>query len=108
MTEANSPAALLRLLNPRLPQMLSALRTFVLAESPSVEKAPADRCCGIVAGEWRKHGARVERLAQKHRGDHLRISWQSQKSRASGQLLVLGPSDPLYPPRPPAKTPFPL
>ncbi len=96
MTEANSPAALLRLLKPRLPRMLSALRTFVLAESPSLEKAPADRCCGIVAGEWRKHGACVERLAQKHRGDHLRISWQSQKSRAAGQLLVLGHYDTVY------------
>src|SRR5260370_17511898 len=96
MTEANSPAALLRLLKPRLPRMFSALRTLLLADSPSLEKPPADRCCGIVAGEWRKHGACVERLAQKHRGDHVRISWQSQKSRAAGQLLVLGHYDTVY------------
>src|SRR5258707_13015880 len=93
MTESNSPSALLRLLKPRLPQMLSVLRTFVLAESPSLEKAHADRCCAIVAAEWRKHGARVERLAQKHRGDHLRIVWQPRKSRAAGQRLVLGHYD---------------
>ena len=96
MTEANSPSALLHLLKPRLPQMLSVLRTFVLAESPSLEKTSADRCCVIVAAEWRKQGARVERLAQRHRGDHLRITWQPRKSRAAGQLLVLGHYDTVY------------
>jgi glutamate carboxypeptidase len=93
---SNLPAALRRILTPRLPQMLSVLRTFVLAESPSLEKSPADRCCAIVAQEWRKRGSRVERLAQKHRGDHLRITWQSQKSRPVGQLLVLGHYDTVY------------
>jgi glutamate carboxypeptidase len=96
MPESNLPAALLRIVKPRLPQMLSVLRTFVRAESPSLEKSPADRCCAIVAQEWRKHGARVERLAQKHRGDHLRITWQAQKSRSAGQLLVLGHYDTVY------------
>jgi glutamate carboxypeptidase len=93
---SNLPAALRRILTPRLPQMLSVLRTFVLAESPSLEKSLADRCCAIVAQEWRKRGSRVERLTQKHRGDHLRITWQSQKSRPAGQLLVLGHYDTVY------------
>jgi glutamate carboxypeptidase len=106
MIDSNSPAALLRLLKPSLPQMLSVLRTFVLAESPSLEKAPADRCCAIVAAEWRKRGARVERLAQRHRGDHLRITWQSQRSRAAGQLLVLGHYDTVYSTGTLAKMPF--
>src|SRR6266436_3055107 len=106
MTEANSPAALLRLLKPRLPQMLAVLRAFVLAESPSLEKTPADRCCGIVAAEWSKRGARVERLTQKHRGDHLRITWQQPKSRAAGQLLVLGHYDTVYATGTLAKMPF--
>src|SRR5438445_4208971 len=86
--------------------MLSALRTFVLAESPSLEKSPADRCCTIVAEEWRKHGARVERLAQKHRGDHLRITWQPPVSRVVGQLLVLGHYDTVYATGTLAKMPF--
>jgi glutamate carboxypeptidase len=106
MPQSNLPAALLRLLTPRLPQMLTVLRTFVLAESPSLEKAPADRCCAIVAAEWRKRGARVERLPQKHRGDHLRITWQPQKSRTSGQLLVLGHYDTVYASGSLAKMPF--
>ncbi|HXN52234.1 MAG TPA: M20 family metallopeptidase [Candidatus Acidoferrum sp.] len=106
MTQSNLPAALLRLLQPRLQQMLSVLRTFVLAESPSLQKSPADRCCAIVAAEWRRHGARVERLAQKHRGDHLRITWQPQKSHTVGQLLVLGHYDTVYATGTLAKMPF--
>jgi glutamate carboxypeptidase len=107
MTESNLPTALLRILKPRLPQMLAVLRTFVLAESPSLEKSPADRCCAIVAAEWRKHGARVERLAQKHCGDHLRIIWHlQQKSRSTGQLLVLGHYDTVYSTGTLAKMPF--
>jgi glutamate carboxypeptidase len=106
MTQSNLSAALLRLLTPRLPQMLSVLRTFVLAESPSLEKVPADRCCAIVAAEWRNRGARVERLPQKHRGDHLRIVWQPRKFRAAGQLLVLGHYDTVYATGTLAKMPF--
>src|ERR1700738_3721189 len=105
-TQSNLPTALLRLLQPRLPQMLSVLRAFVLAESPSLEKLPADRCCANIAKEWRKRGARVERLAQEHRGDHLRITWQPQKSRAAGQLLVLGHYDTVYASGTLAKMPF--
>jgi len=106
MTQSNLPAALLRILAPRLPQMLAALRTFVLAESPSLEKAPADRCCAIVAAAWRKRVAHVQRLPQKHRGDHLRITWQPQKSRTAGQLLVLGHYDTVYATGTLAKMPF--
>jgi len=106
MTDSNLPTTLLRLLQPRLPQMLSQLRAFVLAESPSLEKAPADRCCGIIAEEWRKLGTRVQRIAQKHRGDHLRITWQPQKSRCAGQLLVLGHYDTVYAGGTLAKMPF--
>jgi glutamate carboxypeptidase len=106
MPPSNFPAALLRLLQPRLPQMLSVLRAFALAESPSLEKLAADRCCAIIAKEWRKCGARVERLAQKHRGDHLRITWQPQKQRPAGQLLVLGHYDTVYATGTLAKMPF--
>src|SRR6266849_6408531 len=74
MCETPPPKLLLKLLRPQLPQMLAMLRKFVLAESPSLEKPPADRCCGIVASEWRKRRARVERMPQKQRGDHLRIT----------------------------------
>ena len=96
MPEPNLPQEFLRLLKPQLPQMLATLRTFVEAESPSLEKDHAVRCCGIIAEEWRKHGVRVERLAQKERGDHLRITYWPNKARSSGQLLVLGHYDTVY------------
>ena len=100
------PKKLLRLLKPRLPQMLATLRRFVTAESPSLEKASADRCCGVIAAEWNKHGARVERVAQKHRGDLLRITYAPNKPRPSRQLLVLGHYDTVYSTGTLAKMPF--
>ncbi len=96
MPNAPLPEELLRLLKPQLPQMLDTLRRLVEAESPSLEKAAADQCCRILAEEWSKHGARVERIAQRHRGDILRITHAPGKSRVSGQLLVLGHYDTVY------------
>jgi glutamate carboxypeptidase len=96
MSDSPLPKKFLGLLKPRLPQMLVTLRQFVNAESSSLEKAAADRCCGVIAEEWSKHGGRVERIAQKHRGDILRITYAPDKSRSSGQLLVLGHYDTVY------------
>jgi glutamate carboxypeptidase len=106
MPDSHLPKKLLHLLKPRLPQMLATLRRFVTAESPSLEKAAADRCCGVIAEEWNGHGARVERIAQKHRGDLLRITHALGKSRPSGQLLILGHYDTVYRTGTLAKMPF--
>ena len=91
---------------PCLPQMLATLRRLVTAESPSLDKSAADHCCGLIAQEWNKQGARVERIAQKHRGDLLRITHSSGQSRPSGQLLVLGHFDTVYSVGTLAKMPF--
>jgi glutamate carboxypeptidase len=96
MPDSVLPKEFLRHLKPRLPEMLAVLRRFVVAESPSLEKFPTDYCCGLIAAEWHKHGAQVERLAQVHRGDHLRITYWPGKSRPAGQLLVLGHYDTVY------------
>ena len=96
MPQPSYPKQFLRLLKPRLPEMLATLGRLVRAESPSYEKAPGDRCASILAAEWRKRGARVERLAQKERGDHLRITWSPQKSHSAAQYLVLGHYDTVY------------
>ena len=106
MPDSNFAKNFLRLLKPRLPQMLTILRRFVTAESPSLEKAAADRCCSVVAEEWNKHGVRVERIAQKHRGDLLRITHPQEKSSRSGQLLVLGHYDTVYSTGTIARMPF--
>jgi len=106
MRNAHYPKEFLRRLKLRLPEMLATLQRLVLAESPSLEKAPADRCCNLLAAEWRKRGARVERIAQKRRGDHLRVTWWPQKSRAAGQFLVLGHYDTVYSSGTLSKMPF--
>src|SRR6202790_4976935 len=106
MSHTNYPKEFLRLLKLRLSEMLSTLQRLVLAESPSLEKEPADRCCDILAAEWRKRGAGVERIAQKQRGDQLRVTWWPEKSRPVGQFLVLGHYDTVYSSGALAKMPF--
>lgn len=96
MADSPFPLELLRVLKPQLPDMLRVLRRFVTSESPSLEKATADRCCAVIAREWRKRGAHVERITQKHRGDHLRVIFAPDPSRTAGQLLVLGHYDTVY------------
>src|SRR5260370_37881782 len=86
--------------------MLATLRRFVTAESPSLEKAAAARCCGVIADEWNKCGASMERIAQKHRGDLLRITHAPSKDRPAGQLLVLGHYDTVYSTGTLARMPF--
>ena len=106
MTQTSLPRTLLTLLRPRLSHMLESLRQLTLIESPSLEKEPADRCCNHLADEWMLRGATVQILKQRHRGDHLRISWSPATLRTSSQLLVLGHYDTVYPSRTLAHMPF--
>jgi glutamate carboxypeptidase len=106
MPDTNYPKEFLRHLKNRLPEMLSTVQRLVLVESPSLEKAPADHCCDVLAAEWRKRGASVERVAQKLRGDQLRVTWWPKKSRPAGQFLVLGHYDTVYASGSLAKMPF--
>jgi len=77
--------------------MLDLLRELVLLESPSLEKHPADRCCGFLADQWLLRGGIVHILKQERRGNHLRVVWPPTVSRPAGQLLVLGHYDTVYP-----------
>jgi glutamate carboxypeptidase len=99
MTETSVTKILLKRLRAQTPEMLACLRRFVECESPSLEKAAADRCCSLIAKEWRSAGAQVERIANAHRGEHLRIVWQPGEARpwrSNRQLLVLGHYDTVY------------
>src|SRR5579862_3141993 len=106
MSDVNYPREFLRHLRLRLPQMLATLERLVRVESPSLEKAPCDRCCSFLQKEWRKRGATVERIAQRHRGDQLRITWRAQTPRPAGQFLVLGHYDTVYSSGTLSKMPF--
>lgn len=97
MAESPLPLELLRALQPQLPDMLKVLGRLVTSESPSLEKVAADRCCSVIAKEWRKRGAHVERVPQKHRGDHLRVIFaRDHHSHPAEQLFVLGHYDTVY------------
>jgi glutamate carboxypeptidase len=99
-TEPPIAKSLLKDLRAQTPEMLACLRRLVECESPSLEKAAADRCCALLAEEWRALGASVERIPQEARGDHLRITWSLNdipgQSKPSAQLLVLGHYDTVY------------
>jgi len=99
------PQTLFSLLKPRLPQMLDLLRELVLLESPSLEKAPADRGCGFLADQWLLRGGLVHLLKQEQRGNHLRVIWSPNGSRQR-QLLVLGHYDTVYPTGTLSRMPF--
>lgn len=97
MPDLGLPTTLLRALKPRLPEMIRTLRGLVEAESPSLEKTRAGRCCHLLAREWRRRGAPVEIISQKDRGGHLRVSWSPRAGKnPAGQLLVLGHYDTVY------------
>jgi glutamate carboxypeptidase len=106
MTSSALPKILYSSLRPRLPEMLDLLRELVLLESPSLEKAPADRCCGFLADQWMLRGGIIHILRQGHRGNHLRVVWPPTANRPKGQLLVLGHYDTVYPTGSLPKMPF--
>lgn len=97
---------LLRALRLQTPAMLRLLRRLVLAESPSSDKAAVDRLGRLVAAEWRRRGARVVLLRQRRRGDHVRAEWWQGKGHPTGQILVLGHLDTVYPRGTLEKMPF--
>src|ERR1700746_1714622 len=76
------------------------LKRFVRCESPTDDKESVDRLGREVAAEWRKRGAKVEYLARREMGNHLRITWPggaTQRAGTSGsQILVLGHLDTVY------------
>ena len=86
--------------------MLDLLRELVLLESPSLEKAPADRCCGFLADQWLLRGGIIHVLQQEKRGNHLRVVWPPTPVRPDRQLLVLGHYDTVYPTGSLARMPF--
>lgn len=102
--------ALLRETRKREREMVALLGEFVRCESPSHDKAAVDRFGRMVEREWRRRGAYAERLWQTHRGDHLRAEiWLCDPlgtTRPTGQILVLGHLDTVYPIGTLAKMPF--
>src|SRR6516225_3136902 len=106
MNQNSLPRTFLSFLKPRLPQMLDLLREITVFESPSLEKAPADRCCGFLADLWLLRGTLVHILKQPSRGNHLRVVWPPPGVHSKNQLLVLGHYDTVYPTGSLSRMPF--
>jgi glutamate carboxypeptidase len=86
--------ALLADLRGRERQMLALLGRLVRTESPSLDRAAVERLARLLAGEWRRRGARAELLRQRERGPHLRVELRPPGAR--GQILLLGHTDTVY------------
>jgi glutamate carboxypeptidase len=86
--------------------MVRLLGKFVRCESPSHHKVAVDRCGRLVAQEWRRRRAKIKFLKEAKRGDHVRAEVWLGEGRPTGQILVLGHMDTVYPLGTIAKTPF--
>ncbi|HXX43717.1 MAG TPA: M20 family metallopeptidase [Candidatus Acidoferrales bacterium] len=51
----------------------------------------------LVGAEWRRRGAKVTTIPQRHRGNHVRAEVWLGTGRPRGQILVLGHLDTVYP-----------
>ncbi|MFQ5663394.1 MAG: M20 family metallopeptidase [Terriglobia bacterium] len=98
MTSASLLPSLYRYLRrPEKPKaMLKLLERLVCQESPSTDKAGLDRLARLLAGEWRRRGARVRLLGSRSGGALLRAEIFLGRGRPQGQLLVLGHLDTVY------------
>ena len=94
MPDDHYPKKLLQRLKPRLPEMLATLERLVRIESPSLEKSAADRCCKVLAAEWRDsetgREAKFYKLTRKGRAllETEAASWR-RLSDAVGLILKL-------------------
>jgi glutamate carboxypeptidase len=68
------------------------IETLVRLESPSDDKAAVDGCGEALAGMLTEAGARVERIPQTERGNHIRAEFDGGPRRA----LVLGHFDTVW------------
>ena len=97
---------ILRELRGRQGDMLKLLGEFVRCESPSHVKSAVDECAAMVARLWQRRGAKVRILQQRERGNHVRAEIWDGAGRASGQIMVLGHTDTVYPLGTLAQMPF--
>ena len=72
--------------------LLEQIEALVRRESPSTDKAAVDRCGRELAARLASLGARVERLAQTERGDHIRARFEGN----GDSILLLGHFDTVW------------
>lgn len=106
-----NPRNVLSWLRGREAELTRLLGQLVRVESSSYDREGVNELVEMLAREWKRRGARVERLrparAGRERGDLLRceIAGGGDGARA-GQILVLGHTDTVYERGTLARTPF--
>ena len=105
MKQISHVKEMLGVLRRREKAMVETLRAFVECESPSHDKAAVDKFGALVAEKWRERDAKVRILAQRERGNHVRVEIPGA-SRGAGKLLILGHLDTVYPIGTLVKMPF--
>jgi glutamate carboxypeptidase len=73
--------------------LIETIEALVRLESPSTDKAAVDRCGAELSRRLAAVGARVDRLSQALRGDHLRAEFDG----AGAQVTFLGHFDTVWP-----------
>jgi glutamate carboxypeptidase len=72
--------------------VLDEVKALVRLESPSTDKAAADRCGGALAERLRTLGAQVEQVPQQERGNHVRAEFGGE----GPPILLLGHFDTVW------------
>jgi len=85
----------LRYFQERLPAMVETIRAFVEIESPSDNKAAADRMGAFLAGIFEELGGKARLHRTEDFGDNLQIDFAGNDSRKP--VLLLGHFDTVYP-----------
>jgi glutamate carboxypeptidase len=93
-TEPVSPDRLLAWCRAEEPWLLDTLESLVRLESPSTSKPAVDRCGAEIVRCLEGLGARVERLPQRERGDHVRAAFPG--SDGAPPVLLLGHFDTVW------------
>jgi glutamate carboxypeptidase len=88
-----NPTDLLRWCRSEQPWLLETIGALARMESPSDDKAAVDRCGAGLAERLAAAGARVERLPQSTRGDHVRATVGDR----GPQVMLLGHFDTVWP-----------
>jgi glutamate carboxypeptidase len=79
------------------PELLELAKLFVLAESPSDDKAAVNACMDLAAAHATALGGRVKRHRQRAWGDVLELRFGPRKKDVASQTLLLGHLDTVWP-----------
>ena len=92
-----SGTAVLEWLRARTAEMVASLERLVSAESPSLDPAAQREPFGLLAGELRELGFKVERIPGRNVGDHLLACDAAARSANGAPQLLLGHMDTVWP-----------